>query len=314
MVGGAILVIGAGSIGRRHAGNLEKLGARAELCPWRSFDVAAVRLRQDIAGVVIATATQIRLELIELCAARNWPFYVEKPLAWLPAQVDALYRAAAPVATRSMIGFMMRYHPAVTALAARDLSQIYRFHLEIGHDVRQWRANWRFADSYAALPQGGGVLLDLCHELDLAKALFPDLALSAVDCLGHTQFPGVDVASQVTLVAKDGPTGLVAMDYLCPISLRRASLIGLNEVIDLDWMRPAMYIRNAEGSQTEVFAFDRNDMFLAAMADFLALAAGAAPSANRLIPRFDLMRGSCDLVAAAWAARRFHGQCAVAME
>ena len=37
-----ILVVGAGSIGRRHAANLERLGQRVELVPWRAFDRAAV--------------------------------------------------------------------------------------------------------------------------------------------------------------------------------------------------------------------------------------------------------------------------------
>ena len=71
---GVIAVIGAGSIGRRHAGNLATLGARVELLPWRSLDTAALAARDDIAGGVIATETPIRLELIRLFSARNWPF------------------------------------------------------------------------------------------------------------------------------------------------------------------------------------------------------------------------------------------------
>ena len=69
-----ILVIGAGSIGRRHADNLNALGATAELIPWRSYDRAALEKRNDVKGVVIATATQVRLELVTLCAAKRWPF------------------------------------------------------------------------------------------------------------------------------------------------------------------------------------------------------------------------------------------------
>ena len=136
-----------------------------------------------------------------------------------------------------MVGFMMRYHPALRALAEEPVAA-YRFHMEIGHDVRQWRANWRFGDSYAAREEGGGVLLDLCHELDMAHVLFPGAGVTAVESIGHADFPGVDFATQVTLAQEDGPVGTVAMDYLSPKSLRRAQLRGREEVLDLDWLAP----------------------------------------------------------------------------
>ncbi|MBN2631634.1 MAG: Gfo/Idh/MocA family oxidoreductase [Rhodobacteraceae bacterium] len=305
MVSGTVLVIGAGSIGKRHAGNLERLGVRAELLPWRACDLDTLARRDDVAAVVIATATQIRLELVQLCAEKGWPFYAEKPLAWRLDQAQAVHAAAAPVADRSMVGFMMRYHPAVQDLAARNLSQIYGFSFEIGHDVRQWRANWRFADSYAANPQGGGVLLDLSHELDMALALFPGLTVQSAQSIGHVGFPGVDFATRIALAAPDGAVGTVAMDYLSPVSLRRAALRGMDGILDLDFLAPALTHATPTGSDTQRYSFDRNDMFLSAMRDFLALVEGRAPSDNPLLPRFDRMEASTHLIASAWEARNF---------
>ena len=168
-----IAVVGAGSIGRRHAGNLDQLGAHVELVPWREFSSGTRQMPTDLDGLVIATATSIRRNLIELCVERNLPFYVEKPLGWSLAEVKALHDLAAPVAERSMVGFMMRYHPALRDIASNRPSSVYSFSMEIGHDVRQWRENWSFAGSYASKPEGGGVLLDLCHELDTPKPQNP---------------------------------------------------------------------------------------------------------------------------------------------
>ncbi len=305
-----ILVVGAGSIGKRHAANLEALGARAELIPWREFDRTAVERRSDVGGLVIATATQVRLELVELAAAKGWPLYVEKPLAYRSGDVAAVYAAAEPVAERSLLGFMMRYHPAVRALAETDLSGAYGFHFEIGHDVRQWRADWRFGESYAARADGGGVLLDLCHEIDIAACLFPGLAVAGVASLGHAEFSGVDFASRVALVRPRGPVGSVAMDYLSPVSLRRASIRGTGGIVDADFLAPRI-VRN--GTEIREFTFERNDMFLAAMQDFLELSKGREPSGNSMMPRLDRMRPVAELVAAAWEARRFHGTVAVEM-
>lgn len=311
-----IAVLGAGSIGRRHAANLATLGRRVELLGWRDADLPALGRRRDITALVIATATPVRLDPLRLAAERDWPVYCEKPLAWRPEQVAALFAAAAPVAARSVIGFMMRYHPAMVALAAADLSATYGFSFEIGHDVRQWRANWRFADSYAAQPEGGGVLLDLCHEIDMAAALFPGLAVTDVQSLGHPRFPGVDFASRVTL-ASGHVTGSVAMDYLSPVSLRRLGLRGLDAIRDLDFLGPRLTTMGPQAGpdarQVQDFAFDRNDMFLALMRDWLTLVDGGTPDNPRL-PRFDRMRETCDLIATAWTARRFAGHVAPDMD
>ena len=303
-----ILVIGAGSIGRRHAENLAAIGADADLIGWRGYSahILADRLAQgDVQGVVIATATQIRLELIAVCAAAGVPFYVEKPLAFTSAELALIAAAAAPVAQRSVIGFMMRYHPAFRYLAAADLSDTFRFGFEIGHDVTQWRQNWTFSQSYASQPTGGGVLLDLCHELDMAACLVPGVSLAGVDCLGHAAYPGVDMASQIRL-ASGSATGEVAMDYLAPISTRRVALRGLNRLHDFDLIA-GRYTVTGQGAQVLEFPFQRNDMFLSAMADFLALAQGKTPSAVEHLPRFDLALPSCALIAKAWEARRFIG-------
>lgn len=317
MPAGKVVVIGAGSIGQRHFANLQTLGAEGELIPWRSFNAAQFAARRDVAGVVIATQTPIRLELIALCAQNNWPFYAEKPLAWTPDQVAQIYAAAAPVAHRAMVGFMMRYHPVLRALAAMDLSSLYRFHAEIGHDVRKWRQNWSFKGSYAAEPEGGGVLLDLCHEIDLVSALLSPLELGAVRSMGHDDFAGVDFASSVQLRAPNGAAGVVEMDYIAPIFVRKMTLACASQRIEADFNASTITVNRADltGAPTQEtmhYPFVRNDMFLAAMQDFLAMTRGQQLPADPLRPAFDQTRATSDLIAAAWQARTFMG--AVAMD
>jgi predicted dehydrogenase len=312
MLSGTIVVIGAGSIGKRHFQNLQILGARAELIAWRDFDGAKLALRHDITGMVIATQTPIRLELITLCAKQGWPFYAEKPLAWTTDQVAEIYDAAAPVATKSMLGFMMRYHPVLRELAAMDLSDVFRFHAEIGHDVRKWRQNWHFADSYAAKAEGGGVLLDLCHEIDLVAALFAPLQVCDARSFGHSAFAGVDFATSLHLTAGNGAAGIVAMDYLSPVFVRKMSLSGENQRIDADFQAASLTVHGLDHlghtvQKAQSFPFERNDMFLAAMGDFLSLVAGEDLPADPLRPRFDMMRATNELIAAAWQARQFAG-------
>jgi predicted dehydrogenase len=303
-----VCVIGAGSIGRRHHGNLQALGASSRLVSWREGGLGGALAALDGAeAVVVATATDIRLPLIQAAAMRGLPVYVEKPLAFRPDEVEAIAEAAAPVASRSMLGYMLRYHPAVRALAGADLSDVFQFALTIGHDVTQWRADWRFSESYAARAEGGGVLLDLCHELDLAHCLFPGVEVTGVESLGHPAFPGVDFASRVSL-RRHGLVGDVAMDYLTPHLHRRTTLRGTERMHDFDLAAQTYLVAEAGGVRRLDLALERNAMFLDAMRDFLALAFGGTLSGNPLMPRLDLSLPSARLVADAWARRSFVGE------
>lgn len=303
-----VLVIGSGSIGRRHHDNLRALGAEPRLLSWREAGLdGALAAMADAEAVVIATATDVRLPLIEAAAARGLPMYIEKPLAFRPEEVEAIAAVSAPVAGRSMLGYMMRYHPAVRALAGTDLSDAFQFALTIGHDVTQWRANWRFSDSYAAKADGGGVLLDLCHELDLAACLFPGVSVTQVESLGHPGFPEVDFASRVSLAAQ-GLVGDVSMDYLTPLLHRRTMVRGTERMQDFDFAGQVYRVTEPSGPRLLDLPLERNAMFLDAMRDFLALASGGETSGNPLMPRLDLCLASARLVADAWSKRVFVGQ------
>lgn len=287
-----ILVIGTGSIGSRHASNLATLGEKVKPVSMRAVGMegALAQIRSGLRGAVIATETQVRLPLIAACADADVPMYIEKPLAFDPVELAEIMAVAAPVAARSLVGFMMRYHPTFRDLAAADLSDTYRFSFDIGHDVTQWRNNWRFSDSYAARPKGGGVLLDLCHELDMATCLFPMAQISAVDSIGHSAYPGVDMATRITL---DGAAlGMVSMDYLSPVSTRKIDIAGAKTRRSIDLLS---------------IAFVRNEMFLAAMRDWLALIDGHAVNGVEHLPRLDRVQDSCARIVAAWQARHFVG-------
>ncbi len=303
-----VIVIGSGSIGRRHHENLSTLGASSRLVSWRAEGLGGALAAMDTAdAVVIATATDIRLPLIEAAAARNLPIYVEKPLAFRPAEVEEIATLAAPVADRSMLGLMLRYHPAVRALASADLTDVFQFAITIGHDVTQWRQNWRFSESYAARADGGGVLLDLCHELDLAHCLFPALQVTRVQSIGHPGFPGVDFASRISMQSH-GLAGDVSMDYLTPQLHRRSTLRGFDRMHDFDFAAQDYVVTAPTGPRSLDLPLERNAMFLDAMRDFLALARGQPTSGNPLMPRLDLCLPSARLVAQAWAARDFIGE------
>ena len=304
-------VIGAGSIGTRHFNNLKELGQDVISLSWRGIDMDTLlhdlRAAQGQAGVVIATATKIRMPLIRDIADTGAALYIEKPVAYHPADVDAIFSLPLDIQMRSMAGFMMRYHPMVDYIRTAAPKHMFRAGLEIGHDVTQWRQNWTFADSYAADPDGGGVLLDLCHEIDLAHLFCGDLSLDTVRSTNHPDFPKVDIQSHLTLTSDRGVIANVSMDYLAPKLIRRGHLIGITAQLDYDLTQNTVCMTTATGVDRHEFAFERNEMFLGIMRDFIALSQGNSAS-NPIAPRLDLTKEVCHLISNAWASRTFSGQ------
>jgi predicted dehydrogenase len=299
-----IVVIGAGSIGRRHFNNLTFLGVDVVCVPYRAY-------RPDILegcdGVVIATATDVRLRLILDAAERKLPMYVEKPLAYRLDDLTRIGQLTEPVANRSVLGFMMRYHPAFRTLADMDLSGAFRFACHVGYDVGKWRENWTYSNSYAAKPEGGGVLLDLCHEIDMASVLFPDIMLKSVSSMGHSNYPGVDVSSCVTVQTELGVEGTINMDYLTPQLHRRILVYGIGAMYDFDFSAQRYEVKDKNGGRVFNLPFERNDMFIDITRDWLALLQGHEIS-NPYVPRLDRLGVSTSLIASAWEARQFTGR------
>lgn len=304
-------VIGSGSIGRRHADNLTALGADVTHYGWRDINldtvISEIASCKGQAGVIIATATKVRLPLITECAKSGAALYIEKPVAYRTDDVNKIFDLPINTLERSVAGFMMRYHPMVQRLLDTPVRNIFRACFEIGHDVTQWRQNWTFAESYAADPEGGGVLLDLCHEIDLAYLLCGNPPLTSVSSIEHPDFAGVDIATTLDFSGSDGLNMRVAMDYLAPMLIRRGHIVGLEQEIEYDIANANVTYVTADERATQNLGQERNLMFLDFMSDFMALTEGRE-TANPHIPRLDRVKDVCHVIAEAWEMRKFTGQ------
>ena len=78
------------------------------------------------------------------------------------------------------VAYHLRYHPALIHLKQQLKSQpAISAHLYCGQYLPTWRENRDYRTTYSAsISEGGGVLLDLSHELDLTQWLFGPLHIS----------------------------------------------------------------------------------------------------------------------------------------
>jgi predicted dehydrogenase len=183
-------VLGLGSIGLRHAGNLQRLGLSVtgfdpnptQQAKARQAGIALAPSRETAIStadvVVVATPTGRHLADMRDAVRAGKPVFVEKPLSHIDDSLDELLgRATAPV----FPALILRHDAAVNA--ARDTIAALGNGLRIDATVvcesflPDWRPGADHTAGYAADPASGGALFDHIHEVDLAWFLFGPLTL-----------------------------------------------------------------------------------------------------------------------------------------
>lgn len=167
------LIIGYGSIGARHAHILHALGHNivcvssrtdAPFPTYDSIEKALEKENPEIVAICSPTARhgQDLAKLLKL--GFKGRMLLEKPAFSQSSEMDAVPDFPA------YVGYDLRFHPVAQKI--HNLLQnrkIYSLQLAVGQYLPTWRPGTDYRKCYSASKvQGGGVLRDLSHELDLA--------------------------------------------------------------------------------------------------------------------------------------------------
>ncbi|RJR21785.1 MAG: gfo/Idh/MocA family oxidoreductase [Nitrospiraceae bacterium] len=187
-----VLVTGCGSIGRRHISNLiasdriEKVfvysGNKDCLKDLNDRGKAVTVTSLSSIGAdfaVIANDTSRHVETALELAEDGMDLFIEKPLSHNLDMVDALHEKCRKKGTRIFIGYNLRFLSIMDCikdnLAGKLLGDLYFAKIEVGQYLPLWRKGTDYRQSYSASSaRGGGVALDLSHELDYMRLFFGD--------------------------------------------------------------------------------------------------------------------------------------------
>ena len=214
------LIVGFGSIGERHTRLLEPLVEKiaivssrtmAEHPRYERLETALQSFEPDL--VVVATITSKHGE--NLNALKRLGFkgrvLVEKPLFAHAAESGAPYPFAVFVA------YQLRFHPVIAALRdALEGHKIFTAHAYGAQHLSHWRPGRDARETYSAhRDQGGGVVRDLSHELDLVGHLFgPIEEAHAVTARAGNVTADSEDAVAFVLRAKNCPVISLQINYL----------------------------------------------------------------------------------------------------
>jgi glutamate-1-semialdehyde 2,1-aminomutase/spore coat polysaccharide biosynthesis protein SpsF len=298
MIPSRLLVVGCGSIGTRHIGNLQELGVRdlvafdtdperrAEVA--RRFGVQTVdTLKGDWNGVnavVIATPSSLHVPLATEAARRGCHLFIEKPLSDSLAGVPELLETVRRKNTTVLVGCNLRFHPGLKRVKQLiDEGAIGRpvsAHAEMGYYLPDWRPTEDYRTSYSARRAlGGGIILDAIHEIDYLMWMLGEV--SNVSCFAGTLSGlNLDVEDTAAILLRfaSGAIGEVHVDYIQRSYSRTCRVIGDDGSISWDYIaRRVELFSPASGKWRTALEWpdwDLNDMYREEIAHFLACLRG----------------------------------------
>jgi predicted dehydrogenase len=288
-----ILVIGYGSVGRRHAHNLLKLGCENVLVYRTGHGVlepdqsARLRIEHDLdsafsyrpRAAIIANPTSLHVNTALAAARRGCHLFIEKPVSDSTEHLEELQQMVDSKALVVSVGFQFRFHPGIQRIKAwlgQDaIGPLVSIDACYGEYLPGWHPWEDYRRGYSARAElGGGVVHTLCHPLDYMRWLVGecDAVASVVSARGGLSLDVPDTA-RILLRFTNGVIGSVSVDFVRRPTEHTFKIVGQRGTITWSNETGEAVLHRADSDVWTVGPpdkFERNDMFLDEMIDFLS--------------------------------------------
>jgi predicted dehydrogenase len=266
-----VLIVGFGSIGKRHAENFKQLGLEVALCSkrdqneWKTYSDLETAL-EDYGPefVVISNETSLHHSTLKTVLKKTKSqVLVEKPL--FDRSMDDFSTAEKQ---RVSVAYNLRFHPLIQELQNRLSNQsIVSWLAYVGQNLSTWRPQRDYKEVYSAKKSmGGGALRDLSHELDMFQFLAgkPELLSSHGGKLSTLETDADDVYS-VLVKSKVCAHGNIHMNCVDHLTQRRLTVITNTQTFELDLI--AGTLKDNKGP--ELASINKNESYLQLAKAFL---------------------------------------------
>jgi predicted dehydrogenase len=180
-----VLIIGLGSIAKKHITALRSLSVEFDISALRSFkdpeqyeDVKNIFNLDDtnFDFAIISNPTYLHFKYIKLLASKSIPLFIEKPAVHDLTNIDEILNLVAKKKLTTYVACNLRFHPCLKFLKEKINNQDFRINeinVYCGSYLPDWRPGVDFKNIYSSIPKmGGGVHLDVFHEIDYVTWIF----------------------------------------------------------------------------------------------------------------------------------------------
>ena len=246
-----MLVVGLGSVGARHVRIARDLLPRTKIAALRrecsgnepAFGINACFTRLEDAlefepdAAVIAGPASMHIDVAVPLANAGVHLLIEKPISDDSAKVNVLLDSVRKQGCTLMIGYNLRYLRSLEYFRSLIQRGVIGPTLSVRSEVGQYLPTWRPDVDYrntvsASAALGGGVLLELSHEIDYLRWIFGEIEWVSAVLARQGNFE-IDVEDTAHLVigfaqkAKErAVVGCLNMDFVRHDKTRMCTVIG----------------------------------------------------------------------------------------
>lgn len=233
-------------------------------------------------AVFVTNPISMHISTAIAAAKAGCHIFIEKPLAGDDAGTSELCRIVKDKDLVCMVGYQLRYHPAYIEikklLQGGRLGKLTSADLHFGEWLPGMHPYEDYRESHAARKdQGGGVILCLSHEVDMAYWLFgkPRKVFAMGGHLSDLEMDVEDTADIcMSCISADREFPVhIHLDFLQKPARRYIHICGERGSLIFDYGKSELEVRQLPSGETERTAFDqfqRNDMFLEEVRGFIA--------------------------------------------
>lgn len=290
------LLVGSGSIGSRHLKNLKQLHPKATVALWRQHgrqplapDIAplvdsvflteseAVAWQPDVALICNPAPFHVPTGLI--LARAGAALFMEKPLSDTFAQGRQLVEVCRELKRTLFVGYNLPFNESLRrcreTVQSGQLGRVLSVRAEVGQYLPDWRVGRDYREGVTAQAKlGGGVLLELSHEVDyvlwtLGRARTVSAHLRKLSDLEID----VEDTAELTLELECGTLASVHLDMVRRDPLRQCTWIGTEASLVWNGLTGEVTLHEPGVNKRRVIyadsKTDRNAMYLAEMENFM---------------------------------------------
>ena len=281
------IIFGTGSIGKRHIKNLIKiLGGSIDIIAYKTtkedieiLEELGVRPFYNIKDAfaekpdfaIIANPTSMHVEYSMKAAEHGCDLFIEKPVSDSMKGIEKLRQVVKKKNLITFVPYVLRFSKPLMEIKkvidSRRMGKVLSAEVHVGSNLAERHKDWDYRTSYAANKSlGGGVSLDMSHEVDYARWLFGELEIEDA-FVGKKSDLDMDADDTCDIKAKtkDGAKINIHMDYIespprryCRIECEKGPII---------WDRDSSKVK--AGKETIDVSEDYNEMFMREMEHFL---------------------------------------------